>query len=269
MKRIEELLTVFQQDKVACMPYFTLGYPDMETSLTIIEACAANGADMIELGIPFSDPLADGPTIQHSTQVALQNGVTVAKCLAGLESLRQRGVTIPLILMGYINPIISYGLEQFVSDAFSAQAHGLIIPDLPPDEAAPLQTLCKQRGLALIFLLAPNSPEDRIKLVTEQTTGFVYLVTITGVTGARQELPDDLQEFAARVRTYTDKPIAVGFGISTPQQARAVGKIADGVIIGSALIKAVTDAPDYAQAAGEFVHSMVTALETKSGEDSP
>ncbi len=269
MKRIEELLTVFQKDRAACMPYFTLGYPDMETSLYIIEACAANGADMIELGIPFSDPLADGPTIQHSTQVALQNGVTVAKCLAGLESLRQRGVTIPLILMGYINPILAYGLEQFVSDAFSVEAHGFIIPDLPPDEAAPLQTLCKQNDMGLNFLLAPNSPEERIKFVTEQTTGFVYLVSVTGITGARQELPKDLQEFTARVRTYTDKPIAVGFGISTPEQARAVGKIADGVIIGSALIKAVTGAPDYPRAAGQFVHSMVTALETKSGEDSP
>jgi tryptophan synthase alpha chain len=192
MKRIEELRTVFQKDLAAFMPYFTLGYPDMETSLDIIEVCAANGADLIELGIPFSDPLADGPTIQHSTQIALQNGVTLANCIAGLATLRQRGVTIPLILMGYINPILSYGLEQFVSDAFSAGAHGFIIPDLPPDEAAALQTLCKQRDMALIFLLAPNSPDDRIKLVTEQTTGFVYLVSITGVTGVRQELPKDL-----------------------------------------------------------------------------
>jgi tryptophan synthase alpha chain len=260
MKRIEELRTVFQKDLAAFMPYFTLGYPDMETSLDIIEVCAANGADLIELGIPFSDPLADGPTIQHSTQIALQNGVTLANCIAGLATLRQRGVTIPLILMGYINPILSYGLEQFVTDAFSAGAHGFIIPDLPPDEATALQTLCKQCDMALIFLLAPNSPDDRIKLVTEQTTGFVYLVSITGVTGVRQELPKDLQEFTARVRTYTDKPIAVGFGISTPEQARAVGKIADGVIVGSALIKAVTDAPDSAQAAGQFVRLMKTAL---------
>ncbi len=232
-------------------------------------ACADNGADINELGIPFSDPLADGPTIQHSTQVAVQNGVTLANCLAGLETLRQRGITIPLILMGYINPILAYGLEQFVSDAFSVGAHGFIIPDLPPDEAAPLQTLCREKSLALNFLLAPNSPEDRIKLVTEQTTGFVYLVSIMGTTGARQELPKDLQDFAARVRMYTDKPIAVGFGISTPEQAQAVGKIADGVIVGSALIKAVTNAPDQPKAAGDFVRSMVTALEMKTGENTP
>jgi tryptophan synthase alpha chain len=269
MKRNEELLTVFQKDQAAFMPYFTLGYPDFDTSIDIIEACAANGADMIELGIPFSDPLADGPTIQHSSQVALKNGITLARCLVGVETLRQRGITIPLILMGYINPILAYGLEQFVSDAFSAGAHGFIIPDLPPDEAGLLKKLCNQTDMALNFLLAPNSPEDRIKLVTEQTTGFVYLVSITGITGTRQDLPKDLQEFAARVRTYTDKPIAVGFGISTPEQARAVGKIADGVIIGSALIKAVTDALDCPQAAGKFVHSIATALEPISGENTP
>jgi tryptophan synthase alpha chain len=256
-----ELLVAFQKDRAACMPYFTLGYPDMETSLEIIRACAENGADLIELGIPFSDPLADGPTIQHSTQVALQNGTNVANCLAGLSKLRQRGVAIPLILMGYINPILAYGLERFISDASSAHANGFIIPDLPPDEAVHFQSLCDQRDLALNFLLAPNSPEERIKLVTDRTTGFVYLVSITGITGARQELPEDLQEFAARVRTYTDKPIAVGFGISTPEQARLVGEIADGVIIGSALIKAVTDSEDYPKAAGRFVRNIVNAME--------
>jgi tryptophan synthase alpha chain len=262
MNPIEELLAAFQKSRAACMPYFTLGYPDMETSLEIIQACADNGADLIEVGIPFSDPLADGPTIQHSTQVALNGGTTLASCLAGVETLRQRGVTIPLVLMGYFNPILAYGLDQFVADALSAQANGFIIPDLPPDEASDFQNTCRQRGMAINFLLAPNSPEERIKLVTDRTTGFVYLVSITGITGARQELPKDLQEFAARVRGFTDKPIAVGFGISTPEQAHRVGNVADGVIMGSALIKAVADAPDPTKAAGQFVHSIVTALET-------
>jgi len=189
MKRTEEVLAVFKNERPAFMPYFTLGYPDLETSLNIVEVCATNGADLIELGIPFSDPLADGPTIQHSTQVALQNGTTLANCLEGVTTLRKRGITIPLILMGYYNPILSYGIERFVADAFSAGAHGFIVPDLPPDEAAPLQALCRQNGLALIFLLAPNSPDDRIRLVTDQTTGFVYLVSVTGITGVRQELP--------------------------------------------------------------------------------
>ena len=262
MNRIEELLGIFQKNRAACMPYFTLGYPEMSTSLDIIEACAANGADLIELGIPFSDPLADGPTIQHSTQVALQNGTNLASCLAGVKTLRKRGITIPLVLMGYINPILTYGLEQFVADSFLVHANGFIIPDFPPDEASQFQSLCRERDMAVNFLLAPNSPEERIKIVTEQTTGFVYLVSITGITGARHELPPDLREFTTRVRTHTDKPLAVGFGISTPEQARGVAEIADGVIIGSALIKTVTDAQDPPKAAGQFVHSIVTALET-------
>lgn len=257
----EKLLAIFQKDRAACMPYYTLGYPDMETSLKVIQACAKNGADLIEVGIPFSDPLADGPTIQHSTQVALKNGTTLTSCLAGVKTLRQRGVTIPLVLMGYFNPILAYGLDQFVADAFSAQANGFIIPDLPPDEASDFQKMCRQRGMAINYLLAPNSPEERIKLVTDRTTGFVYLVSITGITGARQELPQDLQEFAARVRAFTDKPVAIGFGISTPDQARQVGKIADGVIIGSALIKSVEDAPDPVKAAGKFIQSIANELE--------
>jgi len=266
--RIEELLSVFEKDHAACMPYFTLGFPTMEASLDIIEACAENGADLIELGIPFSDPLADGPTIQHSTQVSLQNGTTLAGCLTGLKTLRHRGITIPLVLMGYINPILAYGLEQFVSDAFSAGAHGFIIPDLPPDEAGSLQALSKKNDMAINYLLAPNSPEERIKYVTQKTTGFVYLVSVTGITGARKDLPKDLQKFAARVRAFTDKPIAVGFGISTPEQARAVGEIADGVIIGSALIKAVEDDPDYTEAAGQFIRKITNALEMTTSDES-
>ncbi|MGW8143499.1 MAG: tryptophan synthase subunit alpha [Anaerolineales bacterium] len=257
----EELLAVFQKERAACMPYFTLGYPDMETSLEIIQACAENGADLIEIGIPFSDPLADGPTIQHSTQVALENGTTLASCLDGVKFLRSEGVTIPLVLMGYFNPVLAYGLEHFVSDARSSHANGFIIPDLPPDEASEFQSICEQNDLAINYLLAPNSPKERIKLITQRTTGFVYLVSITGITGARRELPTDLREFASRVRTFTNKPLAVGFGISTPEQAKAVAEIADGVIIGSALIKAVMDSEDHPEAAGRFVRNIVIAME--------
>jgi len=162
--------------------------------------------------------------------------------------------------MGYINPILAYGPEQFVRDAFSAGAHGFIIPDLPPEEASDLHLLSEENDLTINFLLSPNSPEDRIKLVTEKTSGFVYLTSVTGITGARAELPSNLQSFVARVRKFTDKPIAIGFGISTPEQAKAVGDVADGVIIGSALVKAVAGTSDYPQAAGEFVDSMVSAL---------
>ena len=258
--KAQSVLDVFQKDHAAFMPYFTLGYPDMETSLAVVEACAANGADLIELGVPFSDPLADGPTIQHSTQVALQNGTTVAGCLAGVKVLRERGVIIPLILMGYYNPILAYGAEKFVADALDAGANGFIIPDLPPDEADEMHTLCLQSGLALNFMLSPNSPEARIKLVTKRSTGFVYLVSVIGITGARAALPADLQAFVERVRAHTDKPVAVGFGISTPEQAQAVGQVADGVIVGSALIKTATNTSDAPHAAGQFVKAMATAL---------
>jgi tryptophan synthase alpha chain len=264
--RTQEVSAVFKHGQAAFMPYFTLGYPNMETSLAVVEACAANGADLIELGIPFSDPLADGPTIQHSSQIALQNGASAASCLEGVKELRERGITIPLLLMGYFNPILAYGLEKFVADAFSAGAHGFIIPDLPPDEAMVFQELCQQKGLALIFLLSPNSPEARIKLVTSQSTGFVYLVSVLGITGERKRLPDTLKNFVAKVRTYTDKPLAVGFGISTPEQARIVAEIADGVIVGSALIQATANTENKPQAAGQFVAQIVQAMKINSVE---
>ncbi|MGD8455825.1 MAG: tryptophan synthase subunit alpha [Anaerolineales bacterium] len=255
-------MDVFSQDRAAFMPYFTLGYPDMETSLDVIEACSCNGADIIELGVPFSDPLADGPTIQHSTQIALQNGVSVAKCLDGVRNLRLRGLTIPLLLMGYYNPILAYGLEKFVQDSFSEGVHGFIIPDLPPDEAEVLASYCQQSGMALPFLLSPNSSEERITLVTGKSTGFVYLVSVTGITGSRQSLPDNLRDFIGKVKSMTDKPVAVGFGISTPEQAYSVGEMADGVIVGSALIKAAKNGAAFSSAAGAFTKQMTDALQS-------
>lgn len=247
---------IFQKGRPALMPYFTLGYPDYETSLDVVQACAEAGADALELGIPFSDPLADGPTIQHSTQVALQNGMTVRHCLEAVAELRRRGVTVPLVLMGYLNPILAYGLEDFVAASAAAGADGFIVPDLPPDEADALQAACRQHGLDLIFLLAPNSPPDRIRLVTERSSGFVYLVSVTGVTGARAQLPPELADFVRRVRAVTAKPLAVGFGIATPQQAAAVGKLADGVIVGSALIRAVQGSARPAEDAAAFVRAL-------------
>ncbi len=181
-------------------------------------------------------------------------------CLAAVSELRARGVMIPLILMGYINPVLAYGLEKFVTDAAEAGASGFIIPDFPPEEAGEFQTLCQQNGLDLIFLLPPNSSNMRIKFVTAQSSGFVYLVSVLGITGERQALPVELAEFVARVRAQTDKPLAVGFGISTPEQAAAVGEIADGVIVGSALIKAAGQADDPANAAKDFVGNLNKSL---------
>jgi tryptophan synthase alpha chain len=223
------------------MPYFTLGYPTPETSLDIVRAAVAGGADLLELGVPFSDPLADGPVIQRATHVALQQGMTVDRCLKMAQDLRRREIVIPLILMGYYNPILAYGQETFCRACRQAQVDGLIVPDLPPEEGDGLESACREHGLALIYLLAPTSTPARIRLVTERSLGFVYLVSVTGITGARDRLSSDLSAFVGRVRAATDKPLAVGFGISNPAQASQVANLADGVIVGSALVRLAED----------------------------
>lgn len=245
------------------MPYFTLGYPTPATSREIIRAVAQSGADLIELGIPFSDPLADGPTIQHSTQLALNHGMTVRRCLEMASELRRNGLTQPFLLMGYLNPILAYGVKQFVADAQQAGADGLILPDLPPEEAGEIEAVCRERGLALVFLASPNTPPERLAYVGQRTSGFLYLVSLTGVTGARQRLPAGLEAFVARARVTTSHPLAVGFGISTPEQATQVGRLADGVIVGSALIEVVRKSDQPTQEAARFIASLRSALESK------
>jgi tryptophan synthase alpha chain len=224
---------------------------------------AAAGADLIELGVPFSDPLADGPTIQHSTQAALAGGMTVSRCLALTARLRAQTGSQALLLMGYVNPILAYGAAAFVADAANAGADGLIIPDLPPEEAGSIETACAAHGLALVYLAAPTSTEARLALLAARTTGFLYLVSVAGVTGAREALPADLGAFVGRARRAARTPIAVGFGIATPAQAHAVGQLADGVIVGSALINAVTGAAEPAAAARHFVGELRRALDRR------
>ncbi len=219
------------------MPFFTIGYPDLPTSLEVILALVEAGADAVELGVPFSDPLADGPTIQHSSQIALEKGTRLADCIAAVRALRERGVQVPLVLMGYFNPALAYGLERYARDAAQAGASGFIVPDLPPEEAGELAAQCSANGLALIPLLAPTSTPERIQLITAQAHGFVYLVSVTGVTGARDTLPPDLADYVRRVRGITPLPLAVGFGISRPEQVRIVARLADGVVVASALIR--------------------------------
>ncbi len=248
-----------QTQLAALMPYFTLGYPDKATSLAIIEAIAPY-SNLLELGVPFSDPLADGPTIQHSTQIALEQGTTTAVCLEMLHTLRQKGIHTPALLMGYYNPILAYGPARYVQDAAAAGADGFIVPDLPPEEADELEQLAQAAGLVLVHFLAPTSHPARIQAVARRAQGFIYLVSVTGVTGARQQLQTDLQTFVSRVRAHTDVPLAVGFGISTPTQAAQVGQLADGVIVGSALINAVNRATDKPAAAAEFVRQLRQAL---------
>ncbi len=238
--------------RAALMPYCTLGFPTPAISPAIIEAMAASGADLIELGFPFSDPLADGPTIQHSTQAALKAGMTTARSLEMVAGLRQAGIAQPVLMMGYCNPVLAYGIERFVADAAQAGADGLIVPDLPPEEAGALEAASRACGLALVYLLPPNASPERMRLVAGRSTGFLYLVSLTGVTGARQDLPD-LADFIQQVRGVTALPLAVGFGISNAAQARAVGELADGVIVGSALIDAIGRPGDPVQNAAEFV----------------
>jgi tryptophan synthase alpha chain len=229
------------EGRSAFMPYFTLGYPDYETSLEIIETMAKEGADGFEIGIPFSDPLADGPTIQYSSQVALEGGMNVRKALEGMQELRARGVTQPMIVFSYLNPLINYGTEQFVRDAGAAGADGLIIPDLPPEEAHLFAPTCEEENMALIFFLAPTSDEKRIEVVAEAAKGFIYVVSVTGVTGSRTELPTDLKDFIASVRAKTDKPLVLGFGISTPEHVKTLHGLVDGFIVGSALVRAAKE----------------------------
>jgi tryptophan synthase alpha chain len=250
---LERIGSLFSDGHAALMPYFPLGFPDAETSLDVITAMSAAGADAFEIGLSFSDPLADGPVIQHATQVALEHGITVKQSLARIAELRARGVTQPFLVMGYYNPMMAYGLERFVDEAAAAGTDGFIVPDLPPEEADELDRLCRARGLGLIYFLAPTSTDERVKLVAEKAQGFIYLVSIAGVTGARSQIASGLGEFVGRIRQATSTPIAIGFGVSTPEQAGEVSQIADGVIVGSALVHIVDRAVDKPQAAAEFI----------------
>lgn len=244
------------QGRPALMPYFTAGFPDLKTSEAVLQAVAGAGADLIELGVPFSDPLADGPTIQHSTQIALEQGVTPGRCLELVARLRAQGVAQPIMLMGYVNPILAYGVERYIADAAAAGADGLIVPDLPVEEAGDVEAGCGAAGLALTYLATPNSTPARLKEIARRTTGFLYLVTLTGVTGARDALPAGLAEFVTRARQVATTPLAVGFGISRPEHVRAAGALADGVIVGSALIRAVAEANDPVGAAAAFTRAL-------------
>lgn len=234
-----------EQRQTALVPYLTVGYPDRETVPQVAPALIAGGATMIELGIPFSDPLADGATVQHSSHQALLNGVTVDFCLRTAREVRASGVDAPLIFMGYYNPILSYGLSRFAADCAEAGVDGLIVPDLPPGESDPLQAACRQHGRDLIFMLAPTNTAAHIDEVARRASGFIYCVSLTGVTGARQSLAAGVSEFLARVRAKTDLPLALGFGISTREHVEQASRLADAVVVGSAVINRLgTAAPD-------------------------
>jgi len=238
---LSRITSVFARaNHTALIPYITVGYPSVETTLKAVPLLASSGCDIIELGIPFSDPLADGTTIQRASYESLRQGVTPRVCFEVAQELRRR-VEIPLVFMTYYNPVLKFGLEQFCSKCAEVGIDGLIIPDLPPEEGEELEKSTRRHGLDLIYLLSPASTEERINLVAGRSSGFIYLVSLTGVTGARDKLSEELEGFVARVKARTEKPLCVGFGVSTPEQARRIAKVADGVIVGSRIIQLIKE----------------------------
>lgn len=229
--------------KKAFIPYIMAGDPSLEKTKDIVFLFEECGADIIELGVPFSDPLADGPTIQRASERALRNGVTLRKVISLVIDVRQK-TQIPIVLMTYYNPVFKYRENDFIKDAKDAGVDGVIIPDLPPDEAKDFIKMSKKAGLNTVFLLAPTSTEDRIQKVIKSSSGFIYYVSITGITGANLSLDGSMEVLISKIKGYTDTPVAVGFGVSTAEDASAVAGVSDGVIIGSAIVKKVQESPD-------------------------
>ena len=227
---------VRNERRAALIPYLTAGFPDPAGAVDAMRMVAAAGADFVEVGVPFSDPLADGVTIQRSTQAALDQGMTVPRVL---EQITRAALDIPVVIMTYLNPVMAYGVERFLSDAESAGASGLLLTDFPAGADPALDARVAASRLALIRLVAPTTRPERLKLAVRNASGFIYLISRLGVTGAQQEVPADLAEHVSRVRAVTPLPVAVGFGIGTAAQARATARVADGVVVGSALVDAL------------------------------
>jgi len=246
-------------NNTALIPFITAGHPSLEATYNLVLTLEENGADIIELGIPFSDPLADGPTIQKSSQHALDTGVTPGKVLETIKKIRKKS-QIPLIFMVYYNIILQMGEEKFIGEAVAVGVDGIIVPDLPLEEAASLRKYAEESGIDLIFLLAPTSTPERIKALCSASRGFVYYVSLTGVTGARKSLAGSIQEKVELIKSTTKLPVCVGFGISTPEQAKAVSKHADGVIVGSALVEKIEKSKGNLKDVGNFIKSIKTAL---------
>ncbi len=229
--------------KKVLITYIMAGDPTFNDTKRFIGELESSGADLIEIGVPFSDPLADGPAIQKASERALRNGTTLKKVVKLVKEIRTFS-QIPLILMTYYNPVFKYGTEEFVKDAAEAGVDGIIVPDLIPDEADDLMGFSKKHGLDNIFLLAPTSTPDRIKKVVRATSGFIYYVSITGTTGAQLQIDTIMKDTLSMIKSFTKKPVAVGFGISNPQEASMVSNLADGVIVGSAIVRLISEGKD-------------------------
>lgn len=257
MNRIDELFHKLKRlNKKAFIPYIMAGDPSLERTkenVLLLEEC---GADIIELGVPFSDPLADGPTIQRAAERALKAGVTLKKVLSLMRELRHY-TQIPIILMTYYNPVFKYGEPRFFDDAAELGVDGVIIPDLPPEEGGEVIKTAKIKGLSAIFLVAPTSTEERIRKIVKVSSGFVYYVALTGVTGSLVAIDDIFKKHIERVKQITEKPLAVGFGVSTPDDAKNIAQMADGVIVGSAIVKKVYEHP---KSARDFIKKLREAI---------
>lgn len=249
------------QGRCALITFLTLGYPSADDTLALVPAMERGGADIIELGIPFSDPVADGPTIQGSSQQALEMGMTPKQGVGLVRQLRQGGVAVPLLLMGYYNPILSYGTAAFVRDCAAVGVDGLIIPDLPPEEAAPLAKECRHAGLALVFLVAPTSDEQRVAEIARQTSGFLYVVSQLGTTGQDLRMDKALARRLALAKSHAATPVAVGFGIERPAQVAELAADVDGVIVGSAIVRKSKEGPE---ALLDYVASLHSATNRSS-----
>lgn len=238
-EKFEELK---QKGEKALVSYLMVGYPDLETSLKAFEIVLQNGTDILEIGFPFSDPVADGPTIQLAHEVALEKGVRSKEVFELSKTLREEFPSVPFLLMTYYNPIFRIGHDKFCALAKDSGIDGFIVPDLPPEECDPLKEAMRDHGLSLVLLASPTSTERRLKLICERTDEMVYFVSVTGTTGARTELPlEQLREKIATYRRICDKPVVVGFGVSKREHARSISEFADGVVVGSLLVKLTAD----------------------------
>ncbi len=248
-----------KKQKIFCA-FLTLGYPNLAATEKLVEQFEKAGADIIELGFPFSDPMADGPTIQYSSEQALKHGVKVKDAFNLVTRLRKRGVKVPIIFFTYLNPIFHYGLKRFVQDAKRSGFDGVLVPDLPPNEESGFEADCRKAGLANIFLVAPTSQADRVKMIARHSEGFIYYVSLRGVTGARKALASDIKASIAQLKKVTTKPVLIGFGVSTPEQAKNLSRQSQGVIVGSAIVDVLRKSNGRIEPAIAFVKKMVKAV---------
>ncbi|GBD10945.1 Tryptophan synthase alpha chain [bacterium HR23] len=258
----DALLSAVHRRGLGLIAYVMAGHPRPEATHVLLPALAEAGVDVLEVGVPFSDPVAEGPVIQQASFSALEKGITLLWCLETIRQVRRGGLETPILLMGYYNPLLAYGLERCVRDSAQAGVDGFIVADLPPEEAGPLREACQASRLALVPLVAPTSTDERIALACRGASGFVYCVSVTGTTGARDTLAPEIPSLVARVRRHTHLPVAVGFGVSRPEHLGALQGVADAVVVGSALVQALATAPPGREGpvAQEFIARLLTGI---------